>query len=177
MPTGDEAVVIEQAGAGQIGVDVRGVSDIVALLLEPGHIIDFIVEEGAVAIEGDRPVEGNLDCALRPQRGQRRRAVVVVQALACQRNLVRRTGRDIVGPVVVRRVGVEGDLIKQWGIARVVAHREEDVVLIAGGVDELDKVHTADPGRRDGELVAGCPVAGEEPRRAVHGTAGLDHPR
>src|SRR6266516_4487821 len=53
----DEAVVIEQAGAGQVGVDVRGVGDIVALLLEPGHIIDFIVEESAVAIEGDRPVE------------------------------------------------------------------------------------------------------------------------
>src|SRR5206468_6985476 len=100
MAGGDEAVMVRQAAARHVGIDVRRVGNVVALLLQPGDVIDFVVEKATLA-GGERPVEGHLDRASRPERGSGRRAVELVQALARRWLPSRRTGRCISGPVVV----------------------------------------------------------------------------
>src|SRR5262245_61316653 len=68
----------------------------------------------------------------------------------------------VVGVVVVGLVGGDALLVEQVGHAAVVAHGEDDEVLIVLGVGQAGEVDAAGPGGGHAEGGGGAPVAGDQ---------------
>ena len=139
----------QQVGATGMGVDVGGVGDVKAGLLEPADQLNLPAEELALAVAGVRPVEGDLDGTGGPRDGVGPVAVELVEALA---------GQPVIRIVVVRLVGVDPLLVEKRRRPSV-ADREVHVVLPAAGIGQHRQVDAAGPVTADGEAVARRPPA------------------
>src|SRR5882724_8568570 len=121
-------------------VDISRVTHVVTGPFQPTNEV-ILVLKFAIAVPSVRPVKRDLHCAGRAGDGVRPIAVVAVEALA---------GRTVVRLVVERLVGSDGLLVQDGRASRVVAHYEDDVVLVTVRPRELHEKHAAGPSRRHG---------------------------
>ena len=114
----------------------------------------------ARTVRGVRPIEGNFCGPETTSDGVRSVTVVIIQAFPCF---------AIVGIVVVSLICSHALLVEQRRYAGVIAHDEDNVVLVALCVGEQCKIDAAGPRCGHSQHVGGRPVTDEQARVAIAG--------
>ena len=147
-------------------IEIGRIRHVVSGALHPPDEIDLPLVEVAQPRVRLRPIERDLHGRRVPGHGIGPIAVEAIQTLA---------RLSVVGIVVVRLVGIDALLVQERRGAAVLDD-EDHVVLQTLRIDEDCRIHAARPITRDGQRVAGRPVAGDQSRRGIRGARRLLKP-
>ena len=145
-------------------IDVGRVGDVIAGAFQPSHEVRLPFEELARAQPRVGPIEGNLDSLRAATNSGRSVAVVVIEAFA---------SCTIVRIIVVGLVSGHALLIEQRRRAVIIAHDEDNVILVGLSIGEDRKIDAAGPGCGHAQDVTRRPVASDQSSCCIHRAARL----